>query len=673
MAHVPSDHPAVARTGRRRLSLVLTSLVAIALCLIARYYWGALPANADVGNNVATNSAARRTAAATRAKASASSAPRGTAKTRGTPAARDIAEQAADTPPSAGSASSVPEIVATVNTQRITRDELARQCRRIHGAEVLESMVNKYLILAECQRRGVTVTRAEVDAEIERMAKRFGIPVDQWLKMLKQERNISAEQYANDIIWPTLALRRIAGERLSIGRDELIKEFEIQYGEAIRARLIAVTSLEKARKLRAEAMAKPDDFGNLAKDYSEDAPSASAKGVINPIRKHGSYKEIEDAVFTMADGDVSPVIHAGGQYVILKREGLLPARPVKFEQVAPKLEEILRDRKMRGVAQDVFQQLQKDAKVVNVWNDPARRAKMPGVAATINGDPLTIDELDEQCIARHGQEVVEGMISRKILELACKKQNIVVIEEDMQAEIARAALAGVKPHADGSPDVEAWLELVTKKQNIPLEAYRNDVVWPSTALKKLVGDKVRVTDEDLRKGFEANYGPRIRCLAIVLNNQRRAQQVFEMARKNNTAENFGELAAQYSVEPGSQAMRGEVPPIKKFGGQPKLEDEAFALKPGELSGIVQMGDKFIILRCEGRTKAAQVDFADVRQEIHEDLHEKELRLAMGNYFEDLQQAATVDNYLAGTSHSPAPSSKTAPSVHLPSLRQVPGG
>ena len=56
----------------------------------------------------------------------------------------------------------------------------------------------------------------------------------------------------------------------------------------------------------------------------------------------------------MADGEVSPVIHAGGQYVILKREGLMPARHVKFEQVAPQLEEILRDRKMRGRGQGRF-------------------------------------------------------------------------------------------------------------------------------------------------------------------------------------------------------------------------------------------------------------------------------------------------------------------------------
>ena len=289
-----------------------------------------------------------------------------------------------------------------------------RQCRRTYGTEVLESMVNKQLIVEECQRQGISVARADVDAEIERMAKRFGIPVDQWFKMLKQERNITAEQYANDIIWPTLALRKIAGERLTIAREELVKEFEIQYGEAVRARLIAVGSLEKARKLQAQAAAKPEDFGNLAKDYSEDAPSASAKGVINPIRKHGSYKEIEDAVFNMADGEVSPVIHAGGQYVILKREGLLPARPVKFEQVAPRLEEVLRDRKMRTVAQDIFRQLQQNAKVENVWNDPAKREQMPGVAATINGTPITIHDLDEQCIARHGPETLEGMINRKL-------------------------------------------------------------------------------------------------------------------------------------------------------------------------------------------------------------------------------------------------------------------
>ena len=264
------------------------------------------------------------------------------------------------------------------------------------------------------------------------------------------------------------------------------------------------------------------------------------------------------------------------------------------------------------------------------------------------------------------------MISRKVLELTCQRRNITVTEADLDQEMARQAAAGVKPRPDGSPDVQAWLDLITKKQGIPLDLYCGDVVWSAVVLKKLVGDKVDVTEEDLRKGYEANYGPRVRCLAIVLNNQRRAQQVFEMARKNNTSEYFGELAAQYSVEPGSQSLRGEVPPIKRWGGQPKLEEEAFALKPGELSGLIQVADKFILLRCEGYTKPATVEFAAVRKEIAEDLRDKKLRLAMASCYEDLHDAATIDNYLAGTSQSPK-RSNSAPAANVPTLRQVPGG
>ncbi|MEN6406816.1 MAG: peptidylprolyl isomerase [Thermoguttaceae bacterium] len=601
---------------QKRFYMVLGSLLAVALCLTVRHYWPA---------------------SSIRAQSVQEEAPQ--------------PEQAA---PAKKSPAQVTDVAATVNNQRILRTDLAAQCRRNHGQEVLESMVNKRLIVAECRRQNVRVTRDEVHAEIQRMAKRFNIPVDQWLKMLKQERNITGEQYADDIIWPTLALRKLAGERLTITKDELIREFETEYGEAVRARLIAVSTVEKAKKLHALAKADPDDFGNLAKNNSEDSPSASAKGIINPIRKHGSYQEIEDAVFNMKDGEISPVLHAGGQYVILKREGLLPARPVKFEQAAPRLEEILRDRKMRTVAQNVFEQLQKDAKVENIWNDPVRHRTMPTVAAMINGEPVTIHELDEECIARHGVATLEGMIHRMLLEQACRRKGIAVTEKDLQKEIARAALAGVKPKADGSPDVETWLREVTKRQGVPLETYRDDVVWPSVALKKLVGDQVEVSEEDLHKGFEANYGPRVRCLAIVLDNQRRAQQVFDLARKKNTSEFFGDLAEQYSVEPSSQAMRGEVPPIKRFGGKPQLEQEAFSLQPGELSGIIQMGDKFVILRCEEFTKpTANITFDMVRNDIYEDLREKKLRVAMADCFENLQESATVDNYLSGASHEPA--------------------
>ena len=123
-------------------------------------------------------------------------------------------------------------------------------------------------------------------------------------------------------------------------------------------------------------------------------------------------------------------------------------------------------------------------------------------------------------------EVLEGTISRRLLEQALKQRNTTVSQQDVDAEVACAALAMGQKTADGMPDVEKWLELVTKEQGLPLDAYMRDSVWPSVALKKLAGE-VKITNEDLQKGFEANYGTRVRCRAIVLANQRKAQEVWE--------------------------------------------------------------------------------------------------------------------------------------------------
>lgn len=667
--------------GSRRLKAILSGLLLVALCVCVRYYWGIRSAEADSPSalrSADTDSSASGPSNSTTVTLRPQSKPPRAEKSKSVEEQKPLVVK--DQPSGVESGRKgrppVPVVVAVVNHRRIGREDLARACLRRHGKEVLESMVNKWLILDECKRQGISVSREEVEKEIEQLARRFNLSVEQWLKLLKQERDITPEQYAEDIIWPMLALRKLARDQLTVTKEEMQREYETLYGEAVRARLIAVSNLERAKKLQAQAAANPDDFGNLAKDYSEDAPSASLKGVIQPIRKHGSYPQIEQAVFNMADGEVSPVIAAGGQYVILKREGLIPARPVSFEQVAPQLEEGIRDRKLRTVAQEVFRRLQSQAKVENIWNDPAKQKQMPGVAATVNGNPISIRELAEECIARHGRETLELMIGRELVEQACKKQNITITEEELDEEITLAAQLGVPPKADGTPDVEAWLKLVEEQQGLSLEAYRRDIVWPTVALKKLAGTKVEVTEEDLRKGYEANFGPRVRCLAIALDNQRRAQQVFEMARRRNTSEYFGELAAQYSVEPGSQALRGEIPPIKKHGGQPLLEQEAFQLKPGELSGIIQVGDKFVILRCEGYTNPINVAFEQVRDEIYRDLYEKKLRLAIAEYYECLQDAAVIDNFLAGESRSPvrhAQGGKTPADGGIPTLRPISGG
>lgn len=545
------------------------------------------------------------------------------------------------------------EIVAVVNNERITRDELRYECLLHYGQQVLESVVNKYLILQECRRRGISITTDEVNAEVERMATRFKLPVSHWLKMLEEERGITPGQYKSDIIWPTLALRKLAGDRMAISEGEIREMFESRYGEAVKARLIVCVDREKAERVRAEAVADPDKFGELAKKYSDDLPSASIKGLIQPIRRHVGQPEIEEAAFKLEEGEISPIIEVHGQFALLKCEGRLPPMEVDFQRVRGELEEIVRDKKMQEVAHQVFRELQEDAEIVNVMNDPQKRREMPDVAAIINGYEISLRDLGEMCIDRHGEEVLEGAISRRLLEQACEAQNITVTEEDIDREIAEAAEANLPLLADGSPDVDGWIKMVTKEQGVSEAVYRRDSVWPTVTLEKLVGDSVTISSEDLQKAFEANYGPRVRCRAIVLDNLRRAQTVWEKASADPSEDNFARLAEQYSVDPANRALGGEIAPIQKHGGQPQLEKEAFSLEPGEVSSVVQVGPStYVVLLCLGQTEPVDVDFESVRDILYDRIREKKLRLAMAEQYSKLRQQATIDNFLAGTTQSP---------------------
>lgn len=553
------------------------------------------------------------------------------------------------------------QIVAMVNLDEIAREELGTHCLWHYGREVLEAMVNKRIIEHECKKHKITITQQEIDAEIDRMAERFGVPTPQWLKLLETERKIKPAQYAKDIIWPTMALQRLAANRLVVTEADLQEAWETQYGEAIQARLIALPTRQSADEIRAKAMQNPDDFGNLAKEHSLDKASASVKGLIQPIRRNLGNKELEQLAFSLKPGQISDVLQIADQYIILKCENIYPPREVPMDSVRKVLTEAIRDKKLRHMADDLLRELQAASTVDIVYSDPQRRAQNPNVAAVVNGQAITMHELAEECIERHGQELLEHYINRRLIEQEVKKQNIQVSQQEIDAEMSRLALLAGKILPDGRPDIDALIQALAE-ENITREMYIHDTVWPTCALKRLVAQEVTVTDDDLRRGFEANYGTRVRCRAIVINNMRRAQEIWEMARKDPSPENFGDLAAKYSTEASTRSLRGEIPPIQRWGGQPVLESEAFSLKPGELSGVIQVADSYVILLCEGYTEPKHVTLGEVRDLLYEDIFEKKQRMAMAREFDRIRQEAQIDNYLANTSHMPASKKRKSQSI-----------
>jgi foldase protein PrsA len=137
-----------------------------------------------------------------------------------------------------------------------------------------------------------------------------------------------------------------------------------------------------------------------------------------------------------------------------------------------------------------------------------------------------------------------------------------------------------------------------------------------------------------------------------MNNLRRAQEVWNMYRANPTLENFAKLASEYSVDPGGKSLGGVVPPIQRHGGQKPLEDEAFKLKPGEHSGLIQIADKYVFLLCEGVTKPVAVDKPDVREVLYEDILEKKHRVMMARHFKKIVEQSHIS-----TTHYPELSKK----------------
>jgi parvulin-like peptidyl-prolyl isomerase len=491
-------------------------------------------------------------------------------------------------PPVAPQTPAAPKPMALVNGAEITADDLSNECLARHGVAVLEAIVNRKIIEQACQAAGIAITKQHVDAEIDALAKRFSVPRDKWLELIEKERGISPKQYADDILWPMLALRALAQGACEPTEAEIREAFEKQFGPAVKARVIASRTRAEAESLRTRALAAPDEFGGLARQHSVDVGSASANGWVQPIRLHSGEPAFDRTAFALEPGEISEVVQVADQFIVIKCEGRMPAADVSMDAARPRLAEEMRERKSREAANDVFRGIQEKSRVENILNDPARSAAQPGVAALVNGQPVMVDEVRRTALERYGRDVLEILITRTLIKQALEKQRIIIAQADLDAEVARAAVSLGFKKADGSPDVDAWLDRMTREEKVPLKHYMEDIVWPTVALKKLTGG-VPVLQEDLDKAFQATFGPRAKCRIVVLDTQRRAQEVWQLARQNPTPEAFGALAETYSVDPTTRALRGEVPPLQRFGGQPTLEREVFALKPGELSGVVARG------------------------------------------------------------------------------------
>jgi len=563
-------------------------------------------------------------------------------------------------PNAQGPRGETPEIVAEVNGERITRTSLAAETLQLHGEAELHDLIYHTLIRLESERLNITVTSEEINAEIFRMAQAASLTTEQLLQTIERQRSISPARYQQDIA-RRLALGKIAeqlaGSRLNVSPEELRAAYDAQFGPAVRARQIVFASRADAEAAHAELQQHPEIFAAIARNRSICEVTQPFGGALREIRRHTMHPYIENMLFSMQPGQISPIIENfpfPGQFAIFTVMEFLQPVEIDTEAVKRQLFFQIRDAKLPQVANEVFAELQNRAQVQVVFGNPVLHAQYPGVAAILNGQPISIRELAEICIQRHGESVLNDKIHRLLIEQAARREGIVISERDINNEIREMAYIHLPLLPNGEPNVELWLRRALEATGLSLPMYRKNVVVPVVLLKQLTHPHVQITEEDIQRSFEANFGKRIRCLAIFFRAQdtRRAQEVWQMANRHRTEENFGDLAERWSFDPYSRMGRGVIPPIARHTGQPILEREAFSLQPGELSQIIQIGDHLVILFCVAHIPPVSVRIEDVRDDLVADLFAKKQQMIINRYFEQLLEQAVLTNHLTGERQNP---------------------
>ena len=297
---------------------------------------------------------------------------------------------------------------------------------------------------------------------------------------------------------------------------------------------------------------------------------------------------------------------------------------------------------------------------------PAETEAQKTAFARVNGEAITYEALAKECVAKHGKEVLENMISRTIIRQACAENGVTVSEAEVDQEI-------VEISKKFGLAVDQWYKMLEAERGLNAEQYRRDIIWPMLALKKLAGKEVTITREMLKMAYEDNYGPRVKARMIVLDNPRRATEMWEKIKEN--PDDFESLARDYSVEANSRALGGTIPPSRKNseGTHEALRKAAFQFKEeeiGQISGIIQVGpSQYVILKYEGRTEPIEHSTEDVEAQLHAELEEREVQKLVGETFESLQKAARVDNFLTGESRGRVEkASRTATAADEPGTR-----
>lgn len=237
--------------------------------------------------------------------------------------------------------------------------------------------------------------------------------------------------------------------------------------------------------------------------------------------------------------------------------------------------------------------------------------------ATVNGEAIDRSELVELLIKSKGLGILQQLVLIRVVQQEAARRGLTCSEADVALEYERTIEADHFNGKDPAQLTDARREQIIAEWTRTRGVSREELdiaIRRQALLRKMVADQIRVDEDMLRKEFARVHGEK----AEVRHLQLAAPRYFaEIKKRLDAGERFEDLVMTFSQNIVSREKGGLLPPFSATDTTvpPAFSKVAFALEPGQVSGLFETEGNYHVIKLERRLPADDVTFDQVRDNL----------------------------------------------------------
>ncbi|MBT2756269.1 peptidylprolyl isomerase [Mesobacillus foraminis] len=262
------------------------------------------------------------------------------------------------------------DVVASVNGDSISKEELYSTLVKQYGASSLSALIDNKIIEQEAEKKDITVTDKEITEELQTYIDSYG--GEEAFQSALEQSGLTENDVKSDVE-NYLKIEKLLKPQVKVTEEEMKTYFEenkesFNEQEQVEASHILVDDKKTAEEV-AQKLADGQGFAELAKEYSTDASNAESGGELGYFSKGEMAAEFEEVAFSMAKGEISDLVKTEYGYHIIKVTDKKAAKEAVYEDHKEDIKEILFDQKLQSEYATWLQEKKDEAEIENTLED----------------------------------------------------------------------------------------------------------------------------------------------------------------------------------------------------------------------------------------------------------------------------------------------------------------